>query len=250
MDSQKTTDKDVEHERYQENPFALSVAVYFETSNYCNLAYCHERCPAHKALGEPAHLPMKIIREALSSLSKYDYRGEIRWHMMSDPLSDPRLFLLLHDARAACPHSPLVIWTNASYLDQVLADELAEAGVTELKTTAYSKSERARHKRLRFAGHHEWYGPRSLEKRLLLQYDAEPVGSTAACLAPLQRLSIAHDGKVILCCRDWRHAHAFGDLHEQSLDEIVRRDEVWETYRRLRAGDRFLPLCQRCYKRR
>lgn len=64
---------------------------------------------------------------------------------------------------------------------------------------------------------------------------------------PIERLHISFDGKVILCCQDWKKEYILGDLNENSINEIWNSEE----YNRIRENiyNLELPppeLCRRC----
>jgi MoaA/NifB/PqqE/SkfB family radical SAM enzyme len=228
----------------------LTSSIYFETSNCCELTARHQLCPLAKVGHPPQHLPIELVAWALEALARYRYRGEVRFHTMSEPLIDPRLFELLRLTREACPGSPITLWTNGQFLSDVLAHELVDAGVTTLLTTAYSRAEQKRLAALRVKVRHRVHFCTGLDESLLAQYDVDEVGSTEPCSAPLNKLSIGRDGSLMLCCRDWRKRHTFGNLKDRPLDELVAQREVWQRYCELREGRRDLHLCRRCTRSR
>ena len=64
---------------------------------------------------------------------------------------------------------------------------------------------------------------------------------------PLERMHILYDGKVTLCCMDWRRQHVLGDLTRQSIDEVWRS----RAYARIRKEIYAAPhakglLCDKC----
>jgi MoaA/NifB/PqqE/SkfB family radical SAM enzyme len=47
-----------------------------------------------------------------------------------------------------------------------------------------------------------------------------------ACRMPFTALSVLCDGRVLLCCGDWRHREIMGDLSRQSLAEVWNGDAI------------------------
>ena len=46
------------------------------------------------------------------------------------------------------------------------------------------------------------------------------VGHPVSCEKPLNSLTVKSNGDVILCCRDWYGQYVFGNLHEETVDQI------------------------------
>lgn len=238
-------------EQLQHNPLFFTQRVYFELSNCCNLASQHPLCPSGQ-MGPPEHLPTSVAAQVLYSLWLFGFGGELRFHMINEPLVDPRLLSVMQLAKGMCPNSPMTIWTNGTMLSSTLADELVQAGMTKLLITAYTGDDYERCTEIAqpLSVTTRVIRSKGFDPTLTTQYDADPVECDAPCGAPLKNLSIAHNGKLVLCCRDWNKRHIFGDLHYDKLEHVLRQPKLWETYQRLQSGDRFLPLCQRCERSR
>lgn len=188
---------------FREDPLLYTRRVYFETSNCCQYAHAHKACPLYQLAAEPQHLPLTIYERVLGALSSSHYTGELRFHIMSEPLCDPRLFWMLHRAQEALPQSPITIWTNGGFLSETLAAELQDVGVTRIISTAYSSAEHERLKRIRTGPPHRIIVRERLDEALCAQYEAPERHDPSPCYAPLRNLSIGCDGSVMLCCRDW-----------------------------------------------
>lgn len=238
------------------NPLEHTLGVLFELSNLCQYAWLHKKCPLHLEMEspfvvkKPEILPASIVYRVLDTLARHNYGGEISFHQYGEPLLDPRLFEFIRYARRTCTGSKITILTNGHYLTKVLANELLEAGVSQLLITPYgTQSEQERKRRwvaqelpgatCRCTQHSK------LDDRLAL-YDLEPVDSNLPCGAPLGDVGITRRAEVSLCCYDWRREHNFGSLHDQALEDILSSKRAQETYERLSRGDRFLNLCRRC----
>ncbi|UCB45519.1 MAG: radical SAM protein [Spirochaetota bacterium] len=67
------------------------------------------------------------------------------------------------------------------------------------------------------------------------------------CFFPFYALNILWDGRVILCCHDWRHIEIIGDLSAQSLQDVWNGDAI-NQYRNLLYNKRFeeIPICKDC----
>jgi len=183
-------------------------------------------------------------------LSGQRYSRKICFHTYNEPTMDPRLQHLIRVARTACPKSDIFIYTNGAILDQTLLNELAEAGASSFRVSAYDDSEYERLIKLktdiRFKVNRVEIEKTWIER--IGVYDLPENGSTEPCYAPLTDIQITHAGKVRLCCVDWKSRITFGDLHRETLRKVLPR--LHEIYEKLSKGERIFPLCRRCGTRR
>lgn len=217
--------------------------VSFELSNRCNYAPVHPKCPAHLS-GDPVFLPLTIITDVLDTLGDAGFCGGISFHNYNEPLIDPRLFKCIEYAKKCCPKSQIVIWTNGWSLNQTMMDELTASGVTILVATAYTEQEKERLCAIRTAIEYtiidvDW-------AHVIDADEMEPVDDPIPCYAPLTDLRISKEGLVVLCCRDWKNEYVFYDLNKVPFRSVLHSRALLDAYDRLRAGDRYLPLCKRC----
>ena len=227
----------------QVDVFPLIDRVSFELSNRCSYSHLHKMCPA--SLGkEPVVLPSKIIFDVLDTLGKRKFDGGIAFHNYNEPMSDPRLFKLVEYARCICPACKILIWTNGWNLNQVMMNELIASGVTTVYATAYTKEEKHRLDQISASIEYNVIEPEWVE--VMDAYEMPPINDTRPCLAPLTDLRISKEGFIVLCCRDWRNEYKFFDLNDRCFEEALREKSLLDTYRRLKEGDRFYPLCKRC----
>lgn len=223
--------------------FITPSRVLFELSNLCNYSSMHKKCPSFLER-ETIILPSKIVYNVLDSLNRLKFNGEIAFHTYNEPLIDPRLFQFISYAKLSCPLSKIYICSNGFYLDQNLATELADAGVSEIRVSAYSDRDFHRLNKIKLNIPYK-VEKQSLDDRLN-QYDSPYKKISKPCYAPLKEVCISRDAKVVLCCLDWKKEYIFGDLHKETLEFILTTRKTRETFRRLSKGNRFLELCKRC----
>lgn len=223
--------------------FSKTAQVALELSNLCQYAGIHKKCPLRFA-GDPVYLPGKIVYDVLGTLGRHGFEGTIVFDVYNEPLVDPRLFQFVAFAHEACPRSELCIWTNGRYLNQALAEELADIGLSRIRVSAYSRAEHDRLAKIRPSIRYDVV-LRRLDDRLRF-YKRRERPSSVPCFAPLTDIIIAREGCISLCCHDWERRHTWGDLREQTFEEVMRSGELQAVYERLSRGDRFLYLCKRC----
>jgi len=178
-------------------------------------------------------------------LHQQDFTRCIALHNYSEPLIDPRLFLILDTIRGELPAVSIYILSNGWALDQQMLSELVDYGVDRLWCSAYTREEFRRLKQLRANIDYrvKFFG--ALDNRLTI-YDREPRPSPGPCFAPLWNVVIRHTGDMVLCCNDWDSRHTFGNVLETDLGRILASDEVQTVYKELSEGVRRFPICKRC----
>ena len=226
-----------------ENILKYTSRVSIELSNLCNYAEIHKKCPLN-LVTEPTILPAKIVYGVLDTLKQNDFQGIIAYHTYNEPLMDPRLFTFIEYAHDACPKSEIYICTNGYYLNQILLDELIDSGVSKIHVSAYSKSEYKRLSNLKSSIPFD-VEMMKMDDRLHL-YETKENNTKTPCYAPLNEIIIAREGCISLCCLDWQRLYTYGNLYEQTLEEVIRSGELHAVYKRLSKGERFLPICKKC----
>ena len=177
-------------------------------------------------------------------MAAIEFDGVIAFHIYNEPMIDPRLFQLIQYTRSHCPSAKVLILTNGFYLNQILADELADLGVWNLAVSAYTREEYDRLIGLTVRIPYTVFFARLDDRQN--QYEREPLDLHKPCWAPVGDLSIGPNGDVILCCLDWKGMHTFGNLRSQTLTSILGQSRIREVYESLLRGERSMHLCRRC----
>ena len=224
--------------------FKYTNYIYFELSNMCNLSHYHKECPLSLEKNKII-LPSKIVLETLDVLNKFNFNGTIAFHNYNEPLIDPRLIKFIEYSRKSCPNSKIYFSTNGIFLNQIILDELIESGLTNIHISAYSNKEYERLSKLHYSIYNI-ISKQTLIKDHLEIYDKPILNRKQPCFAPLNQIIISRSGNILLCCRDWKRNHTFGDLFKEKLDNILRKGDLHRVYYKLSSGDRYLDLCSRC----
>lgn len=217
--------------------------VSIELSNLCNYATLHKKCPLHLVV-KPIILSQQIVYHVLDFLSYHDFTGKIAFHTYNEPGIDPRLFLFIKYARDKCPKSYIFLMSNGYYLDQNLLDDYKSTGLDEIIISAYTESEYARISALN-PSVKLTINKCQLDERLNL-YQRNEINIKKPCHAPLNELIITREGNVGLCCLDWKREVIFGDLHKETIEIILNKENLLNTYEELSHGLRKHNICRRC----
>ena len=127
-----------------------------------------------------------------------------------------------------------------------MADELVEIGAGSLYVTAYTQKDRKRLGKIQLDIPYiiqEFH----LDDRLKL-YDRElPANQNKTpCYSPLNEIIITRDGQVSLCCLDWKRKHCFGNLYNESLEDVILCSNIVSVYNSLSNGYRTFKICKLC----
>ncbi len=252
-------DKEIVKKNLQINPFAYTGNVLIETTNVCNYALLHKKCPA-SLIKEPKSLPLEIIEQILKLLGKHDFQGIIYPFLYSEPLADPRFFYILTLIEKYVPKAKIWLYSNGFNVDDSLIKEMDKFRVNRLNFSVYSPEEGRRiHKMiLRVRDNVSMvlraYQRYPMDKKMnnkMCWLDDKAINIKRPCPSPLKFLTINAFGEVIICCHDWKRIHVFGSLYKQELNTILQSDNVIETFLDLLKGERYkYTLCAHCLKHR
>ncbi len=244
-------------ENLEENPFCYTNGILLEMSNICNYSNLHTRCPLH-FMKEKKTMPLFRIENILRELGKLKYKGIIYPFSYSEPISDPRLYLVLDLIRREVPDAKVWTYTNGFNVTDTIVEELSDRGVRRLVFSAYTQEENVRIHKMILRTRDKLpivlraYARYPMSEKMndkIFWYDREPFNLTRSCHAPLKYININCDGKVILCCHDWKGKQVLGDLSKSSLKEIITSDKTIQMYVDLMQGKREKYfLCARCDK--
>lgn len=119
--------------RYENATFPLEF-VGFETLGNCNRS-C-DYCPVSVLPKRRGKLPNTLVFDLFDQLAKIEYRKEIGFHFLNEPLVDKRIFSFLTYARQKLRDANIKLFTNGDLLD---ADVLTKL-VRECKVSLVSVS--------------------------------------------------------------------------------------------------------------
>lgn len=239
------------------NLFEHTERVSIELSNLCNYASIHKKCPANLKSKNPTIIPGRFVYEIVDTMCKYGFKhsvdrgrvskGRIAFHNYNEPLIDPRLFMFISYIYNKLPETNTTVWSNGYYLTQSLLDELAEVGLSQVNVSAYSDEEYSRISKYKSSVIFNVYRVKNLDERLY--WDKIRIFN-APCYAPLRVIEVSSDGRIFICCHDWERLHTFGNLNNNTFEEIVGKGDMLKIYNELIRKVRKLNLCRRCFRKR
>ena len=217
--------------------------VYFEISNLCVYSNIHCKCPVSLQKTKKI-LSSKIVKKVIKELGNNNYQGFIAFHRYNEPLGDPRLFEFISYVKKYCSKAMVRILTNGFYLTQEIIDQFKISGIEVLEVSGYGMKEYTRLSKLKADfPYRVFYAIFDNRKSL---YEKKKINLSKPCFAQLNDITINCEGKLGLCCLDWKNNHIFGDLKKISLKKILNNPSFLQVYKNLTQGKRNLDLCSRC----
>lgn len=228
---------------------AYTESVVIELSNFCNLAADHKKCPLHlqwptrSSANTPTMLSSKVVSQILDELAGMGYTKDLGFSVYNEPLLDPRLYYFIRYAKEVMPQVCINIWTNGTFLTRAFAEELHELGVYRIVISSYGGIVEPV---TRFRGlSYVTFTSGVLDDRLSL-YTQKIEHRGEPCGAPLRQIVINCRGDVGLCCMDWKWTKTFGNLHTETLQQILDKSEMLQVHNDLRLGIRDSYPCCHC----
>lgn len=217
--------------------------VFFELSNLCNYASIHPQCPVSWQK-QKVILSSKVVKSVLDQLGEGGFAGHIAFHRYNEPTNDPRLFEFIAYAKTHTPQAKVRLLTNGSYLNQIMADDLYVSGLDILEVSSYHLKEHQRLIKLKVRMPYMVFFS-ILDNRKTI-YQREKINLVKPCFAHINDVTINCEGKMPICCLDWKNQVVFGNLNKNSLEKIIHGRFFTQTFKALSHGERHLDICSRC----
>jgi FkbM family methyltransferase len=218
--------------------------VSFEISNLCNYSNIHKLCPVswYKV---KKNIDPEIVYKVIDELIDLKYDGFIAFHRYNEPLLNKELlFKYIEYTNKMLPDAKIIILTNGYYLYQEDLNRLENCKIYRVGVSSYNRKEHERLIRLNtIIPYGVFYA--KLDDRQSI-YTREPKGLTLPCYATIRDITINCHGQVSICCLDWDNKEIFGDLHKNTLKEVLNSERFLQVHNELIKGERNLEICKRC----
>ncbi|MEM5585930.1 SPASM domain-containing protein [Roseibium sp. AS2] len=198
--------------------------IQIETLGYCNLSCSF--CPTNQIKMPKGRMTDALFDRLIGQLSEFD--GTIGLYLRNEPLLDKRMVRFARKARSET-RARIVIQTNGVLLTEELAGDLSE--VAHIQVNDYSGGKELR----RLAPVMKRYGiigigrsnPRGLSNRAGNLPGAGTLTQPLStfCVRPFEQLYVAFDGRVVLCCQDWKLEEEMGNANYMTLADIWKVED-------------------------
>lgn len=232
--------------------------VHIETTNVCNRACPY--CPQKTVERGNSFMDTTLFKRIIDQLRELKFDGQINLYRYGEPLLDKRLPYLISYVRKALPSAYIEVETNGDFLTIDVYEKLIRSGVDLVAVSIHPI----------FDGNRYIYGyPEHLKEvlkqekvrckvmgksgdRLCNRGGLVPLKDvkirTGKCLSPTEYLIINVEGKVLLCCEQYRaqDGPVFGDLRKERLIDIWNKPEFKQVRKKLRMGIKEYDICKKC----
>jgi len=222
--------------------------ICIQTQTECN--YNCSFCPNKKIDRPHGIMKISLYRKIIDELHDLKFSGVI-YPYIQEPLLDDRIVDLCFYASWKCPNALVNFETNGSLLTEELSHRLCSIRNFCMIVNDY-RNGKIIEKVNSFDLNNEERKKIILRKRSLIQKltnragnIGEPIKLNNFCNLPFVEFYIAYDGKVLLCCQDWKHEEIMGDLNENTIQEIWNNEKYQEFRKNLLKLNR-IGLCSKC----
>jgi hypothetical protein len=224
--------------------------LIFEIGKTCNLGKLHAECPNlnpdrfSRIISDQTVPDSLVVELAAEAYQVHGFRGRIGWHYYNEPLmAEARMWRLMDAIDARVP-ARYTLWTNGTRWPKK-PENLArfeEVHVTDYGITDQPVDREAWRQVVPHVQFQSW--------RLDDRVTVDPQDSLYPCRRMFTEFIVDYYGNVHLCCYDWRGVGSPGNIHRDSLPELVNR---WQAIRDNISGSMMTPdapeVCRRCAMR-
>jgi len=194
-----------------------------------------------------------VFVKVLERLKEIDYSCIVDYSLYNEPLLDERLPEFVKLTKEALPKSIVRIYTSGDYLVPELAQTLIDAGVSVFSVTQHDRDEKVFMRKMQplinqFPGH---IMLNCLHDVPLCNrggaIEVENPQIIDKCPTADGNLTITYTGDVLLCCNDYFRQHVFGNIMEESIRDIRKKENFSRIRKEVRKGIVKLDICKRCF---
>jgi GTP 3',8-cyclase len=225
----------------EDEPWFSSVEI--EVNSRCNRRCSY--CPVSviESSFQDRLMSRQLFSRIVCELDRIQYSGVLAYHFYNEPLLRRDLEMLVAEASARLPSAFQMLFTNGDLLSDQRFESLRNAGITHFVVT--------RHDGVPIKG----------RPNQTVQYPADlvlvnrggffkPLSEPLAlpCYSPTDKLTIAVNGDVLVCCNDPERSQVMGNVGRESLSAIWNSAAFIRIRKLLQSGNRrdASPICRKC----
>lgn len=231
--------------RFQQKGWFSMVEVEISTACNRKCSYCPNSVPYLRQSQQLMH--DYVFDKLLSELSRIDFIGRMSYHLYNEPLLHPYFPEIVNTVTQKLPKVRQVLYTNGDFLTDDLYPKLKNSGIARFIVTSHDNRhiKKQRNQVVLF--------PEMLHLTnrggAVLQEDTNNFKRPLSlpCYAPSSMLIVTNTGDVILCYEDAKRITNFGNICDNSLEDIWFSDNFINIRKSLINGDRSVEeVCCQC----
>jgi len=218
--------------------------IAIQTQTECN--YDCSFCPNNKIERPHGTMKKRLFKKIIEDLADMNYTGTVFLHLMNEPFIDKRMVDFIDIARSRI-RSKIIIFTNGSLLTEELIKRIPED--VKILLNDYTGGKIIERVKVMNAGLNFIFRVRSdneyLSNRAGNVFSPTKSPYKLFCVRPFRNIYVGFDGRVPLCCQDWKFEEVMGNARKQSLQEIWSGNEYEKKRKELLKSERN-GLCAKC----
>ena len=241
----------------------------------CITELCTRRCGfcprADKTVypNQRLFMSLETITNLGNQCSIKEYECDFHFSGFGESLTHPQFFDLVKTLKNILPNNHFALTTNGDLLTEKTCNNIYDSGINHIIVSCYDGPDEYEKfdsllssTKKSYEIRKLWLNPNdtldTLAKRNNFNNRSGAVSTidyqesleahkTNPCYLPFYKLVIDHNGEALLCCNDWFRRHkGFGNINNNTLQEIWFSEEFTKVRNNLKEGKRIGPSCSTC----
>jgi organic radical activating enzyme len=264
--------------KYMDAPFTIKIELVEGCNLFCK--WCGIR-GIRKGPGGYKFLTISLAKKIAKQIKESGWNPRLELAMRGEPTMNPNLLEIIHILKEENKFIPIMITSNGGGLlknNNITKNisSLFEAGLNVLALDDYKYSkiipkikneykgnipittfpEESPYKKRKYnekiiiiipdIGQYTKLSTRTLSNHCGCAFPLNFSKKDSLCARPFRELAIRYDGKVPLCCNDWRGTYICGDITKNNIVEIWNNKNFDAVRRVLFFNKRTFPPCLGC----
>ena len=225
----------------------MLTVVEIEINTHCNRR-CNY-CPNSilPSIDPPRYMNDEIFQRILNELERIKFDGRLSYHFYNEPLLRMDIEHLVEQVSKKLPRAYQALYTNGDHLSDERYSRLRKAGIAHFIITRHD------YKTIPGRDLQTVLTPDNIKLTnrggiLDKIFGIDSIALSFPCYAPDEMLIVTVNGLVLLCYEDAKRTQVFGNIMENTLDEIWYSDKFVRVRRLLAQGKRneASEICRKC----